>query len=735
MALEHPFPRYPNYSFLQLEEINSMISLFTNGGFEDISCISTDVIVSKYSEFSNENKEIVKKFDNFRYNFSILSVKIDANMNYTWTISVYNTLWTGKWYLYDINGVPYNPDKYEVDTVDKKGNTFTISGKNLNRFILCLELSTDSKPRDIPVSKVKWKFKGNYNYTHQYDIDKTENCTVVSETSGKYINNATIKLVPLTSNQSEVNIAESSSAYTYMKSYTTNVCKGNGQYTIKYSKVPAPDTYYARLEAYDGEELKCTKIVTVKKINTYKRVITTDTSNLKMYRGEIRTFKFKITSEHKTTGFKNNTISHKGEIVNIYHKFNSEYTDPLKKPTITKYKTVVYSAIINENNEFSIDISLRGVYCPNSTLTIVLAKTDTYPAYTSNPINITHDWKVATDWKDLKTTCENDKGADCILLDNKVYTMSDNKSITINRSNHDTQYILGKKGKRWSTLDGMYKGTCFKLKQHINSSQGVKNNLILKGIRAINFEGVIYQEKNTFLNIFACCFQYNRNIPFGYQGAVVYQSKTNCGASIRASYFENNYANCITGRGNVHIQGNLFKITHVKYTYQPEPFVLEQMEGVGILKRNQFYINTSLTWDSRGNKKLAIYGKNRSYAKISVYVGKNATVNGKTRYQLLGDNTFNFFKEPYENKAYIFSAYWYPYSNVRAYIIASSTNSNINKATGHAVYGRNWAWKDGYYLGRVAWKRYNTYNPFVKFIKGKKIVDTAILVPESGGVI
>ena len=44
MALEHPFPRYPNYSFLQLEEINSMISLFTNGGFEDISCISTDVI-------------------------------------------------------------------------------------------------------------------------------------------------------------------------------------------------------------------------------------------------------------------------------------------------------------------------------------------------------------------------------------------------------------------------------------------------------------------------------------------------------------------------------------------------------------------------------------------------------------------------------------------------------------------------------------------------------------------
>ena len=122
-------------------------------------------------------------------------------------------------------------------------------------------------------------------------------------------------------------------------------------------------------------------------------------------------------------------------------------------------------------------------------------------------------------------------------------------------------------------------------------------------------------------------------------------------------------------------------------------------------------------------------------AVVEIYVGKNATVNGKTRYQLLGDNTFNFFKEPYENKAYIFSAYWYPYSNVRAYIIASSTNNNINKATGHAVYGRNWAWKDGYYLGRVAWKRYNTYNPFVKFIKGKKIVDTAILVPESGGVI
>ena len=162
--------------------------------------------------------------------------------------------------------------------------------------------------------------------------------------------------------------------------------------------------------------------------------------------------------------------------------------------------------------------------------------------------------------------------------------------------------------------------------------------------------------------------------------------------------------------------------------------MLEQYAGQGTLKNNQIYVNTSLSWSSTGKPIVSMYNKNRSYAKISVWVGKNAKVNGKTRHELAKDNSMNFFDAPYNNKAYIFSAYYYPYSNVKTFIVASSPNSRINRATGHAVYGVNWAWKDGYTLVRESSKNYNTYNPFVTFVNGKKVVSAQIQVPTSGGI-
>ena len=136
-----------------------------------------------------------------------------------------------------------------------------------------------------------------------------------------------------------------------------------------------------------------------------------------------------------------------------------------------------------------------------------------------------------------------------------------------------------------------------------------------------------------------------------------------------------------------------------------------------------------------GKAVLKPFPTNRSYAKISVWVGKTATVNGKGANQLKSKNTFNFFSPPYNNKAYIFSIYYYPYDNVKTHIVASSNKERINTASGHAVEGCNWAWRDGYNLVRESSKNYSTYNPFVTIKNGKAIESSELYVPTSGGVV
>lgn len=719
-------PEYPNYTFLQLEEINQVIYNFTKKGFYDIAEISTAKILAKFPSWG-QGKKFTKKFNNLRYDFTLVSMNYDTDV-YTWTFKIVNTLWTGGWTLLNSDRTPYDKD-FNSLTTNLQGDTLILQGKNLYDFILRLEMNNDNISRKIIVDN--YGFEGEYKYTHQFDSVITEYAVLKDLKKGTYVDNATVKFIPL----NEVGEKVTTNNGDYLKPYT-GINKRNGRYAINYSKVNNVGTYFGRLEAYVGGVLVAQQPVTVEKIQQYEREvdptreINTDLKNMWIYKGSIKKFRVKIDT-HNNYNYAENK-NKEDAVVNIYHTYDIADNDPLQHSTIQKMHTEVISTTADADGYFEFELSSRSCYVDKSYITISLPATDTFDAYSTDKIYLTHKWRVASDFEDLKAECESERGADVIVLNNKTYTATqDAHTINIGRGNHNKQYIIGEKGRGWSTLDENHYDNCFRLKDKGDT----KNFLYLRGIKITNSECAVYQENNTYLDIVSCVFTYNRFVKENYQGAVVFQADKATVLNVTNSYFENNYANCITGRGNVILDSNLFKITDVQYTYQPEPFVLEQYDGNGTLKNNQIYVNTSLSWDSNGKPKVSMYTKNRSYAKISVWVGDKAVVNGKRRQELTKDNSMNFFDAPYNNKAYIFSAYYYPYDNVRTFIVASTPNSRINRATGHAVYGTNWAFKDGYNLVRESSKNYNTYNPFVKFVNGQKIVSPQIQVPTSGGIL
>lgn len=722
MVVDKMFPRYPNYTFLQLEEINQTIYNYARSPFYRWYCIDLQKVIDKYSRIGS-NKHIINSFSNLRYDFTLISFT-KVNNICTFTFEIRNTLWTGKWKLTTSDDKEISKDDYTATTDNKTGNTLTISGENLDMFKLCLELSNEDKSRNIETNELSIKFEKEYSFTHQFDVATYEEVKVVNTANNKPIAGATVKLIPLNEKREYVSKSlESKSEYPYLKSFTTTT-NDKGIAKILLSATPTPDKYYARLEATIRTS-SCYTSLTDDRVQNYTRDVN-EVSTLKMYKGEIKTFTFNVKPINKYgVGYKPDAERYQ---VDIYHTLDVAQNIPLVNNIKENLVTRKYTKYTDANGNFTVNLSSREFYGDKSTVKFVLPKTSKFEQKTSEEFTIKHEWLYANDVTHIRQVCENENGADAIVLRNKTYPHNDSKTINITRK----QYILGEKGKQYPTINSNFTEPVFTVKKGANTSKELVNSLILNGIKVEEAKTVVKQEGNSYVEIINSLFTENRGD--SYIGAVVYQTSDTSVANIHNNYFVNNYANCICGRGNVKISNNLFKITDVKYTYQPEPFLLEQYSGNGTVSNNQLYINTSIDY-STGKAVLKKFPKNRSYAKISIWCGKKAKVNGKGVKELNKDNTLNFFNAPYNNKAYIFSIYYYPYSNVKTYIVAYATGNRINKATGHAVEGINWAWKDGYYLVREENKQYSTRNPFVTIKNGKAIESTEIYVPSSGGVV
>ena len=145
MVIELVHPRYPNYTFLQLEEVNQVIYNYTRNGYENRSCIYTSKILEAYPELG-ENGVITKPFKDLRYNFTIINLEFDSKGRYVWHFEIVNTLWTGGYSFTTPTGGKINEDSYEIyakDTngvIDTKGNHLRIITKKGSRnWRLCLD--------------------------------------------------------------------------------------------------------------------------------------------------------------------------------------------------------------------------------------------------------------------------------------------------------------------------------------------------------------------------------------------------------------------------------------------------------------------------------------------------------------------------------------------------------------------------------------------------------------------
>ena len=735
MVIDRKFPRYPNYTFLQLEEVNQTLYNYARKGFDDWYCIELERIYNEYDLGS------ATQIVDLRYDFTLISMHKSGSM-YTWAFDVRNVFWTGNWRITDTKGNTINENDYEVSYGENPAGTMLIvNGSNLKSFHLCLQLSPEDKVRKINHTSIR--FEKSYSYTHQFDETFTEEVKVINASTGNPISNATVKLIPLDNKKKIIpSELQSQQGYGYLKHYTTTTNE-NGIAKIKLTNTKSTGTYYARLEATSQAGNTCYTSLTDKRIQNYvpepviepepapfidKSGRTIEVKDLHIFKGEIKTFTIKVIPYNKYgMSYK---PSNEKYIVDIYHTYDQAQNVPNVKVNTSKMKTDKYTFTSNANGEVQCTINSRGFYGDYSYLKIVLPKTDTFEQVVTGEYTIKHDWMVIQSYDALKKELEAPNGCDVVVLENKIHTRNSADTINIRRK----QYILGERGGAYPTIDGNYYNRLFTVKSGVNATKELLNELTINGVRIIKCNNVITQENNTNITLTGCVFQENKFEVTGNQGNVIYQNDKNCFATIDHNYFENNYGNCITARGNVIIDNNLFKITDVKYTIQPEPFVLEQYDGNGTLTNNQIYVNTSMVYKD-GKREITRYNKNRSYAKISVWVGKTATVNGKGVNQLKKDNSFNFFDKPYSNKAYIFSIYYYPYDNVKTYIVASAWNNKINNATGHSVQGVNWAYKDGYNLVRESSKNYNTNNPFVTIKNGRIIEDKAIYVPVSGGVV
>ena len=323
MVIEKLFPKYPNYTFLQLEEINQTIYNYSRTPFYKWYCIDLSKVLTSYPTLGSNN-HLIKSFYNLRYDFTLISLVKTDNL-YTYTFEIRNTFWTGKWKLTTIDDTEISREDYTATTDNGAGNKLTITGESLDMFKLCVELSNEDKSRNIETNELSIKFEKEYSFTHQFDKSSYEEVKVVNTETNSPIQGATVKLVPLNEKREYIsNSLENNSSYPYLKSYTTTT-DSKGIAKIYLNATPTPDKYYARLEA-TYRTSSCYTSLTDDRIQNYTRTID-EISELKMYKGEIKSFTFKIKPINKY-GIGYNPDSEIYQ-VDIYHTLDVAQNIPL----------------------------------------------------------------------------------------------------------------------------------------------------------------------------------------------------------------------------------------------------------------------------------------------------------------------------------------------------------------------------------------------------------------------
>lgn len=736
------FPRYPNYDFLQVEEINQILYNYTRNGFVTTATINTKSI---FNELKKKDKSYNdrKSFDNVLYNFVDISYS-NRGDHVTWTFIVRNRLWNGR---FDIR--PHQGTKEDYNYVIEKtsnGNTLIIKSKPsvknnhspLKNFDLILHMSNADLPRNI--RSVDVKYEGVTSVSHPYDQNKSIDVKFLQrkDNSDEFktpLSGCIVQLVPTSEFNSPL----------IPKTVAKEVRAG--VYRVIFPKTISPMEWKGKIQIYENsvepDNLIIEQLVSIENQDIYTLKINFDDTTVK--KGRITRLKGSVTRSN-SYGYE---LPYTGEdlMVNIYHTYNKANDNPLSPPVKNTHACDILSAKVELDGTFSFDLNGRGNYDDETEITFSIGNLNSNQ--TSTPINrtITHEWFIAEDWDKLKSECENENGADVIVLRNRYYNRysktNKDREIFINRESTNTQYIIGRKGKEWATLNNDGQKFNFIVKPHKNIEDGMINKLILKGIKFKGASCVISQEAGTYVNLVACNFENNLPRYDTHSGCCVYQNTTSCVTDINNCYFDNNYGNLFVGRGLINITNSLIYVTTPDCVMYPEVYICDVMSGNLNFKKNTVYINPfeETELDLKGFYQDIKYNIEKIPTSpdgiFLFYIGKSGKINGKTHNQLQGNKTLLLNGMPDSNNIFIFLIILYDLDKKQVKVYSTRDKGN---SFGHIIEDDPVGYNDGFKTEIVTEtvKSDDYVNPYIyelEYPHNKKMKDTSIIIPGSGGVL
>ena len=296
--------------------------------------------------------------------------------------------------------------------------------------------------------------------------------------------------------------------------------------------------------------------------------------------------------------------------------------------------------------------------------------------------------KVIDNWADLKSECENSKGVDYVEFPVGA-DIEAGSTIILDR---DMELYGRLSDTSWSSLNSSNNPYLFKTSS-TNLEFFVRNVLFEN-----NSNGVIYADKYSDVILENCYFKHNikpDNLGTCVYNPVdsTYQNSLLCYLTVRDCIFENNRGSCIQTSGETSIDDSIFIVNDWDYAQHPQTYAVEVYAQATEVHGSTFIMDMGTV-----ESPLPVYQhSNFSWGKIPFYIQREALFNGKRGSMMLKDNSL-----PYDdNTGYIYAKYLY--DGVKT--VASPVRGYEKVAFGHAISGKNWAWKDN-----IRTERESVYN-------------------------
>lgn len=701
--------------FAQIEHLNQV--LYNNRSHDSWDCFDTAYLLEQYPEYGSynsttpANSTLTKKVVDLRYNSMIVNVKHESNRS-IYNFEVRNSLWDGTYNITHSMNTELDKTKnfeegeVEISTSNPSGNsiTFTVYGSYRKKVRICFHMNLAKDGRDIKTTSIYMKHP--FEFEHQYNESIKEEGFVYFET-GNPVTGATITLKPCNKNGELVSEGIPSSTV-----QAKDVV--NGKFVIEYGATTAPGDYYCLLTAaYESNSVS--QVVHVKKIQKQEIKVEwhplpketgVEWGDENQYRDIIKGSIVNPDSEEiHHTGVLESELQRIKIMVRVkdeYGVVNSD-EDCLKGMYATVTAKKITGGILtqvtcpfkkdHEGNYYVYpQLSYRGYYEDISTLQISIPSQNGYPAVTKER-KVTHKWKIANNFNELKRELNNPCGSDWIFIKPIVYTVTETLNITP-RTDGSRITIAGITGEGKCVLYGNDSIPLI----DINNSNAATDNYFkvqLLGISLMHGRPAVKLTTGCRLLVDSCYFYSNNNSPVNHRGCSIFmpsddKSKANSNLwklEVRNTFFYNNRGNEIQSIGKTYLHNNLFRTDNASYLQQPEVKVVSVQSGEVTYKYNKSHIDA-------GRRPMV---SNHSYAKALAYVGKNALFNGVGPSQLKRNNSLPLFGKPWYNEAYTYAIYYYPYG-VRTTIVCSPEYGRERRATGHASSIENWVYYDGYYF-------------------------------------